>query len=325
MCWTLSERLGGTHDTAAQGRWKLGRTVYEQYMSAAFVRNPWDRLVSWYSMIERSDRDLRLHQYVHENSHDFDSFVRNCTRTIHDHDGKKSFCRNQIDYLTDWRCRLIVDFVGRFETIEQDARLLFRRWGWKMLTFPMPDPASTITTALITPTSLLPSWRVVFVVTSTRLAMSLNASLGRGTDREQSIVLRSRKMLLRFRGEPRHHRDTDGLLPGGGADCGQPHQRRSVCRTSVAVGDRCPASCLCGMPALPVEGTGSPPESPTPTAVDRSLNPSRYEGMPMVTLEAMLWERPVSVTVTGGRWAKRQSAGSQSGTPIALWMPSSTN
>lgn len=131
MCWTLSERLGGTHDTAAQGRWKLGRTVYEQYMSAAFVRNPWDRLVSWYSMIERSDRDLRLHQYVHENSHDFDSFVRNCTRTIHDHDGKKSFCRNQIDYLTDWRCRLIVDFVGRFETIEQDARLLFRRLGFE--------------------------------------------------------------------------------------------------------------------------------------------------------------------------------------------------
>ena len=91
------------------------------------MRNPWDRLVSWYAMIEQSDRDLRLHRYVHENSHDFASFVRNCTRTIDDYDGRKSFWRNQVDYLTDWRGRLIVDFVGRFETLEQDAALLFRR------------------------------------------------------------------------------------------------------------------------------------------------------------------------------------------------------
>lgn len=134
-------RLGGTHDTAAQGRRALGRVSYDACTSAAFVRNPWDRLVSWYSMIEQSDRDLLLHQYVRENSNDFASFVLNCTRTIRDYDGTKSFCRNQVDYLVDWRGRLIVDFVGRFETIEHDANLLFRKLGLEDVRLPHANPS----------------------------------------------------------------------------------------------------------------------------------------------------------------------------------------
>jgi hypothetical protein len=134
-------RLGGTHDTAAQGRRALGRAAYDECLSAAFVRNPWDRLVSWYSMIAQSDRDLLLHQYVRENSHDFPSFVHNCTRTVRDYDGTKSLCRNQIDYLVDWRGRLIVDFVGRFEAIEADAGLLFRRLGLEGVRLPRVNPS----------------------------------------------------------------------------------------------------------------------------------------------------------------------------------------
>lgn len=121
--------LGGTHDTAVRGRHLLGPATFDDYTSAAFVRNPWDRLVSWYAMIAQSDRDLKMHHYVHDNSHDFPSFVRNCTATIHDHDGEKSFTRNQVDYLVDADGRMLVDFVGRFETLDHDATRLFRSIG----------------------------------------------------------------------------------------------------------------------------------------------------------------------------------------------------
>jgi hypothetical protein len=132
--------LLGTHDTASQAREHLGDAEYGRYFTAAFVRNPWDRLVSWYTMIvQRSERlswwrrrrspgYIRLWQYVHENSRDFEGFVRNCTDEIDDVDGRKSFTRNQVDYISDGG-RLIVDFVGRYERLDDDARRLFERLG----------------------------------------------------------------------------------------------------------------------------------------------------------------------------------------------------
>jgi hypothetical protein len=131
----------GTHDTALQARQWLGAETYDSFFTAAFVRNPWDRLVSWYTMIvQKSARRpwwwklfgrhrYQLWRYVVRNSRSFEEFVLRCTAEIDDGDGLKSFCRNQVDYLVDERGRPIVDFVGRFEYLDSDARRLFRRLG----------------------------------------------------------------------------------------------------------------------------------------------------------------------------------------------------
>jgi hypothetical protein len=140
--------LLGTHDTALQAQKHLGRRAYERYYTAAFVRNPWDRLVSWYAMIvQRRDRprrrpEPRLWRYVYENSNSFEEFVRRCTAEIDDVDGRKSFCWNQIDYLTDERGRQIVDFVGRFETLPADAQRLFEHLGLHGVGLPHVNPSS---------------------------------------------------------------------------------------------------------------------------------------------------------------------------------------
>ena len=130
----------GRHGHASAGVAELGQQRWDEFFSFGFVRNPWDRLVSHYSMIrDRIDalppgqRDLpqpfriELWNYVLHFSHDFESFLNNCTGLIFDRDCYKSFLFNQIDYLSGEDGVLLVDFVGRFENFERDAQRLLDR------------------------------------------------------------------------------------------------------------------------------------------------------------------------------------------------------
>ncbi len=114
----------GTHDRAARARPHLDD--WNGYFKAAFVRNPWDRLVSWYSMIrEQETYTNRFWEYVRGRANSFDEFLLRCTDTIDDHDGQKSILFNQLDYISDDRGGILVDFVGRFENLTQDTHTLF--------------------------------------------------------------------------------------------------------------------------------------------------------------------------------------------------------
>jgi hypothetical protein len=124
----------GTHDHASWAKREI-KAEWDQYFKFAFVRNPWDRLVSWYTMIAQgalihTKYDLnRLWQYVLDNSTNFDEFICNCTGVIDDVDGRKSFMYNQKDYLTNEDGQVIVDFIGRFETLGRDAESVLTRLG----------------------------------------------------------------------------------------------------------------------------------------------------------------------------------------------------
>ncbi len=107
----------GTHDHARWARQRL-QNQYDSYFKFAFVRNPWDRLVSWYAMIMQASQKPvaelnRFWQYVLAEAPTFDDFVNRCTDIVDDVDGQKSIMYNQLDYVTDERGRIIVDYVGR--------------------------------------------------------------------------------------------------------------------------------------------------------------------------------------------------------------------
>ncbi|MCW2764369.1 MAG: hypothetical protein JWO11_328, partial [Nocardioides sp.] len=95
-----------------------------QYWIFGFVRNPWDRMVSWWSMIENwrnynerkgltiEDRGNRFWR-VAAGYQDFDEFVMR---------GTKAFLRlqrPQIDFLVAGDRR--ADFIGRTENLLEDA------------------------------------------------------------------------------------------------------------------------------------------------------------------------------------------------------------
>jgi len=137
----------GTHDHALWAKEQL-EEQWSDYYKVAFVRNPWDRLVSWYTMIQEKGRKTlykrifgmrkynHLTQYVLSNSNSFEEFLYNCVDTIDDIDGKKSILYNQLDYITDEDGSLIVDFVGRFENLNKDTDTVFKTLGLENVTLP---------------------------------------------------------------------------------------------------------------------------------------------------------------------------------------------
>src|SRR2546423_2619178 len=142
-------RLGAKHEFARFGKLKLG-AAWNDYFKFAFVRNPWDRLVSWYSMIRRATRITRLDallnsrkrshlqqrasnplwRYFYENCSSFEEFIKNCTGQVEVAEGALySFAYNQLDYLEDGNGSILVDFIGRFENFPEDLCTVAKKAG----------------------------------------------------------------------------------------------------------------------------------------------------------------------------------------------------
>ncbi len=97
----------------------------------AFVRNPWDRLVSWYSFILQ-DPGHRRHRRVGRLP-SFEAFVRRELANPR---------RSQWRMLTLSDGRLGLDFVGRFESLERDMAIVCRELGIDCLPLPRTKVSS---------------------------------------------------------------------------------------------------------------------------------------------------------------------------------------
>jgi chondroitin 4-sulfotransferase 11 len=124
------------HFFARELRDIYGTAAWGSRFKFAFVRNPWDRLVSWWSMIDNGRDFIDPSQppnsffgYVLERAHNFEEFILRCTDEITDPDGRKHIFRNQIDYLVDENGTIIVDFIGRFERLQECFDEVCRRLG----------------------------------------------------------------------------------------------------------------------------------------------------------------------------------------------------
>jgi hypothetical protein len=129
-------KIAPRHEFAIRGIPKVDGG--DKYYKFAFVRNPWDRLVSWYSMVTKFPKGgNQLWRYVRENSSTFEEFIYNCTDEVEIKKGVYySFAYNQLDYVTDEHGDLLVDFIGRLENFDEDVHEVFDRIGVDLETVP---------------------------------------------------------------------------------------------------------------------------------------------------------------------------------------------
>ena len=118
----------------------IGSDIFRSYTKFCVVRNPFDRLVSWYWMlklrsykIEKVGVDIELDNIfalmldeLNTNARDFDEFVS--LPRLHKSGMFERFFVNQLDYISD-ESGIIVDRVLRFETLGQDFAEVVEDFG----------------------------------------------------------------------------------------------------------------------------------------------------------------------------------------------------
>lgn len=115
---------GRRHLFAREIRAILPQDQWDRSFKFAFVRNPWDRLVSWYHMCIQSSAPNEFAKHVQQQAPTFEAFVTTTTT------GKAVRTTwNQLDYVTDDNGEVIVDFIGRYERLCEDSAAIGERLG----------------------------------------------------------------------------------------------------------------------------------------------------------------------------------------------------
>lgn len=118
--WDRNNPEPGQHWMPTRARKEFGQRIWNEYFKFTFVRNPWDRLVSFYCYW-----DLRNH---FEHGSNFEDFVIDVLQQRSD----KS-CPSCVECLVDPEC---FDFIGRFENLQEDFNYVCDQIGAEKCTLP---------------------------------------------------------------------------------------------------------------------------------------------------------------------------------------------
>jgi hypothetical protein len=101
----------------------VGHEAWNASFTFGFVRNPWDRLVSWHSMCVQAPAPNAFGRHVQAHFASFEDFVMKPDATL------ARTTVPQVDYLAGADGEPIVGFVGRYESLHRDYAEIGRRLG----------------------------------------------------------------------------------------------------------------------------------------------------------------------------------------------------
>ena len=89
--------------------------LFHQYFSFAFVRNPWDKMVSNYFYDKKGGFSGKSPMF-RTNQLEFNEWIK----IIHTFGKPKRMYTNQVDWITNFENKIDISFIGRFENLEED-------------------------------------------------------------------------------------------------------------------------------------------------------------------------------------------------------------
>ncbi|VEN75405.1 conserved hypothetical protein [Candidatus Desulfarcum epimagneticum] len=128
----LFGNLGGGHATLEQYLDVFEPKCIVGYFKFTIVRNPWDRLASAYHFLKQGGFDEKDRHWFNEELacfKNFDDFVRNWLSR--ENIWKWDHFRPQRHYMFDRGHKVQLDFVGRFENIQEDFSYIAGKIGAK--------------------------------------------------------------------------------------------------------------------------------------------------------------------------------------------------
>ena len=109
---------------------KADSAKFRKYFKFAFVRNPWDRLVSTYFFLKNGGMNETDRKWAEENIAPyagFEEFIENWF--TESNTWEWVHFRPQYYFICDKQCNIRMDFIGRYENLVNDFKVVAARLG----------------------------------------------------------------------------------------------------------------------------------------------------------------------------------------------------
>ncbi|BCO09763.1 hypothetical protein GF1_21390 [Desulfolithobacter dissulfuricans] len=119
-------------NTNTNNKITVNRSQYSSYFKFTFVRNPWARIYSMYRNIMNDE--IHMHNYGVDKNCTFNQFISKWA-------GKRML-RSQVHYLKNFKGEIPLDFIGRFENLDEDFKYVCRKIGACNISLPHKNKGS---------------------------------------------------------------------------------------------------------------------------------------------------------------------------------------
>ena len=125
VCYTLFGNTGGSHRKIVDYKKIFSPNTFNRYYKFTFVRNPWDRLVSTFFFLKNGGLTEKDRIWAEKNLAPFDTFDAFVKRWLTEENINSSLhFQPQYIFLEDEKGKIAVDFIGRFENINDDFKII---------------------------------------------------------------------------------------------------------------------------------------------------------------------------------------------------------
>jgi hypothetical protein len=126
----LYGRKAGDHRTIADYQLCFSQKEFNSFFKFAFVRNPWDRLLSAYLYLKQGGRNQEDQEWAETYLSSYETFPEFVTQWVNQDNIQSGLhFRLQTEFLCTHQARLAVDFIGYLETIDQDYEYIRGKLG----------------------------------------------------------------------------------------------------------------------------------------------------------------------------------------------------